>query len=75
MGKIVSVYEHLGSRTASRNGLSSWTEVPLYSKIRRSASYKYAEDSYMYLGSDSGGGDDDDDDVSLNATPILRVAL
>jgi hypothetical protein len=29
----------------------------------------------MYLGSDSGGGDDDDDDVSLNATPILRVAL
>jgi hypothetical protein len=30
MGKIVSVYEHFGSRTASRNELSSWTEVPLY---------------------------------------------
>jgi hypothetical protein len=25
---LVSVYEHFGSRTASRNGLSSWTEVP-----------------------------------------------
>jgi hypothetical protein len=28
---LVSVYEHFGSRTASRNELSSWTEVPLYS--------------------------------------------
>jgi hypothetical protein len=27
---LVSVYEHFGSRTASRNELSSWTEVPLY---------------------------------------------
>jgi hypothetical protein len=27
---MVSVYEHFGSRTAPRNGLSSWTEVPLY---------------------------------------------
>jgi hypothetical protein len=31
MGKIVSVYEYFGSWTASRNELSSWTEVPLYS--------------------------------------------
>jgi hypothetical protein len=30
MGKIVSVYEHFGRRTASRNELNSWTEVPLY---------------------------------------------
>jgi hypothetical protein len=28
---LVSVYEHFGSQTASRNELSSWTEVPLYS--------------------------------------------
>jgi hypothetical protein len=27
---LVSVYEHFGSWTASRNELSSWTEVPLY---------------------------------------------
>jgi hypothetical protein len=27
---LVSVYEHFGSRTASRKELSSWTEVPLY---------------------------------------------
>jgi hypothetical protein len=27
---LVSVYEHFGLRTASRNELSSWTEVPLY---------------------------------------------
>jgi hypothetical protein len=27
---LVSVYEHFGSRTASRNELSPWTEVPLY---------------------------------------------
>jgi hypothetical protein len=27
---LVSVYEHFGSRTASTNELSSWTEVPLY---------------------------------------------
>jgi hypothetical protein len=27
---LVSVYEHFGSRTAPRNELSSWTEVPLY---------------------------------------------
>jgi hypothetical protein len=26
---LVSVYEYFGSRTASRNGLISWTEVPL----------------------------------------------
>jgi hypothetical protein len=31
--KFVSVYEHFGSRTASRNELSSWTEVPLYMKV------------------------------------------
>jgi hypothetical protein len=30
MGKIVSVYEQFGLRTASRNGLSSQTEAPLY---------------------------------------------
>jgi hypothetical protein len=30
MGKIVSLYEHFGLRTASRNELNSWTEVPLY---------------------------------------------
>jgi hypothetical protein len=30
MGKMVSVYEHFGWRTASRNELNSWTEVPLY---------------------------------------------
>jgi hypothetical protein len=29
---LVSVHEHFGSRTASRNELSSWTEVPLYFK-------------------------------------------
>jgi hypothetical protein len=29
LSNLVSVYEHFGSRTASRNGLSSWTEVPL----------------------------------------------
>jgi hypothetical protein len=27
---LISVYEHFGSRTASRDGLSSWTEAPLY---------------------------------------------
>jgi hypothetical protein len=27
---LVSVYEHFGSRTVSRNELISWTEVPLY---------------------------------------------
>jgi hypothetical protein len=31
---MVSVYEHFGWRTASRNELNSWTEVPLYSDIR-----------------------------------------
>jgi hypothetical protein len=36
MGEIVSVYEHFGSRTASRKGLSSWTEVPLYRVIHKS---------------------------------------
>jgi hypothetical protein len=30
---LVSVYEHFGSRTATRNELSSWTEVPLYIQI------------------------------------------
>jgi hypothetical protein len=30
---LVSVYEHFGSRTASRNELSSWTEVPLYMNV------------------------------------------
>jgi hypothetical protein len=28
---LISVCEHFGSRTASRNGLSSWIEAPLYS--------------------------------------------
>jgi hypothetical protein len=32
MGKIVSVYEHFGWRTVSRNELNSWTEVPLCKK-------------------------------------------
>jgi hypothetical protein len=35
MGKIVSVYEHFGLRTASRNELNSWTEVPLYIRMVR----------------------------------------
>jgi hypothetical protein len=30
MGKSVSVYEHFGWRTASRNELKSWTVVQLY---------------------------------------------
>jgi hypothetical protein len=32
---LVSVYEHFGSRTASRNELSSWTEVPLNRRMKQ----------------------------------------
>jgi hypothetical protein len=33
--KEVSIYEHSGWRTASRNELNSWTEVPLYTHTYR----------------------------------------